>query len=300
MKLTTSIRPSFALIFVASLAGGAVQPQTSSAQTKTDRLILEVRVFEARMTNPDRQALDALGFSIETDGSDVTPRQWLATISRQLPDAFLAVLGTGTFDLSRGSAELSLPKRRQLWLARFEHRAEEPERLSLAARWTSASGIAREMTRSLPAEEGKTFVSSARELELSTTEYISHFRDYEDVDERGRLFDHLRDYSIYLVVATSLRRRAASPAARLSTSMPAEATLPELESPFGIQLRGEVELGFEVRTGGVPAQVRILRSSIPEVNPRMLGAVNEWRFPNLVGQQATLSVKVATAPKTPP
>jgi hypothetical protein len=52
---------------------------------------------------------------------------------------------------------------------------------------------------------GQTYVFGSRDLALSASEYVSHFRDFESSDERGKLYENLRAFSFFLVVAVTPR-----------------------------------------------------------------------------------------------
>jgi hypothetical protein len=157
---------------------------------------------------------------------------------------------------------------------------------------------ARSFERAVELRTGQTYVFASRDLELSASEYLSHFRDFESTEERGQLYETLRQFSFFLVVAVTPRLREDSVEARsqpVEASVPPEA-LPAIESPLGIPLSGEIELELALDDGGSPKEARIVRSSLPEVNSRVLGAAASFQLPQVAGKNARVVLPLRLEP----
>ena len=72
--------------------------------------------------------------------------------------------------------------------------------------------------------------------------------------------------------------------------------IPPLESPLGIPLVGEIVLDLDIDPTGAPTNARIVRSSIPEVNSRVLGESASFRFPEAAGKKARLTLSLRAEP----
>ncbi len=263
-------------------------------------LVVDVRLYEARSTSPDFRVMENLSFFVNTDGTGISESQWLATIARQVPDAFLATLATETVSLEGSIARFVLPKRTRsfelsLDLKDFLERGTFAA--TAAARLARGEETVRAFDRPLELRVGQTYVFANRDQELSASEYLSHFRDFESSDERGKLYEGLRGYSFFLVVAVTPRLAETSEpeSERVSLSLDPK-TIPRIESPLGIPLVGEIVLDFVVDDSGSPTEVRIVRSSIPEVNSRILGESASFRFPEAIGKKARLSLSLRAEP----
>lgn len=264
-------------------------------------LVVDVRVFEARSVSPDFTMMESLGFFVDTDGTGVSDRQWLATIARKIPDSYLATLAWQTVPVEGQAAHLTLEKRsRSLELS--VDLSEYLERGTFAAvvrgELERSEEPQREFERSIELRTGQTFVFSGAGFELSASDYLSHFRDYSDRENRREVYDRLRDFAMFLVVAITPRLsgdRAAPGMVELN--LPDDVALPDFESPFDVELVGTVELELVIGDNGTADVVNIVRSSIPEVNPRVLGEASHWRFPNPAGTVGRLVLKITATPE---
>ena len=282
--------------------GLALALTTPSAQGEDvpKNLVVDFRLFEARSTSPDFKAMESLAFFIDTDGTGVSDRQWLATIARKVPDSFLATLKTETVKVEGGTALLEVEKRSRSIETRIDL-SEFLERGTFNANLTGELKRRNESQRSfektIELRAGATFVVSGRGFELSASEYLSHFRDYSDADHRRSVYDRLRNFDVFLVLAVTLRL-ADEPdnEAPVMLSLPSDVELPILESPLDVRLVGTIELELDIDANGAPEDVKIVRSSIPEVNPRLLGEALTWRFPNAAGTTGRLVLELTAEP----
>lgn len=263
-------------------------------------LVLDVRVYEARSASPDFQVMEKLSFFVDTDGTGVSESQWLATIARQVPEAFLATLANETVDIDGSIARFILPKRTRSLELSFDLK-DFLERGTFAA--TAAARLARgeetvrAFDRGVELRVGETYVFGSRDLELSASEYVSHFRDFESSDERGRLYESLRAYSFFLVVAVTPRMAEEPAPGSEPVSVSVDpGVIPPLESPLGIPLVGEIVLDLDIDSTGAPTNARIVRSSIPEVNSRILGESASFRFPEAAGKKGRLTLSLRAEP----
>lgn len=263
-------------------------------------LVVDFRLFEARSISPDYKAMESLAFFIDTDGAGVSDRQWLATIVRKVPDSFLATLKTETVKVEGGAAHIEVAKRSRS----FEMRINLSEYLEHGTFNATVTGelkrrneLQRSFEKTLELRAGGTFVVSGRGFELSASEYLSHFRDYSDADHRRAVYDELRDFSVSLVLAVTLRvTDGPEDAAPVMLSLPPDVELPLLESPLDVRLVGTIELELDIDANGAPEDVKIVSSSIPEVNPRLLGEATKWRFPNAAGTTGRLILELTAEP----
>lgn len=259
-------------------------------------VVADVRIVEARSETPDYQTMTDLAFFVNTDGQGVSERQWLATIGRQVPESFLATLATETVSVEGSRAVFELEKRsRRLRLSwdfgDFLAKGVFP----VAFRGELEGGRdERRFEKTLEMQLGQTYVWSGPDMELSPSEYLSHFRDYRDREHRGELYEVIREYDTFLVIALTLR--SAGEPAPTPVTLSLDSKLPRIESPLGIGLVGEVELELELNDEGGAEQVRIVRSSIPEANPRLLGEALEWSFPEAKGRTGRLWLEVEASP----
>jgi hypothetical protein len=72
--------------------------------------------------------------------------------------------------------------------------------------------------------------------------------------------------------------------------------MPVIESPFGIPLTGEIELELALDDGGSPKEAHIVRSSLPEVNSRVLGAAAAFHLPQVAGKNARVVLPLRLEP----
>ena len=266
-----------------------------------------VRVFEVRRINSDFGPIERLSFRLQNDGSRVQPSQWLATLARQVPDGFLAqllslrprrVAGDGV------PAWEGLHSRgRRAVLIRVEDdpgaATELPgTRVDLAllrdgeAVWTASAMDA--------VEVGSTVVLSSRDFEVSPSRYLSWFREAPDLAARERLYERLRDHSIWLVVTVSRPAQAAAAAPALRLDPPSDLRLQTLESSVVPEAKGVAELLIRLDDRGRPRHFEVASTTLPEVTPRLLGIASEWRFPEAAGRQVLITVPVTTRPARRP
>ena len=264
-------------------------------------LVVDFRLFEARSISPDYKAMESLAFFIDTDGAGVSDRQWLATIARKVPDSFLATLKAETVRVEGGTAHIEVAKRSRSFETRIDL-SEYLERGTFNATVTGELKRRNESERSfektIELRAGGTFVVSGPGLELSASEYLSHFRDYSDADHRREVYDQLRNFGVFLILVVTLRLadEPEGEAPVVMLSLPPDVELPILESPLDVRLVGTIELELDIDANGVPADVKIVRSSIPEVNPRLLGEASTWRFPNAAGTTGRLVLELTAEP----
>ena len=281
----------FALVMTTPSAHGEDLP---------NNLVVDFRLVEARSISPDFKAMESLAFFVDTDGAGVTDRQWLATIARKVPDSFLATLRTETVNVEGGAAHLKVEKRSRSFETRIDL-SGFLERGTFDATVTGELKRRNELQRSfektIELRAGGTFVVSGPGLELSASEYLSHFRDYSDADHRREVYDRLRNFGVFLILAVTLRLTDEPEGeAPVMLSLPPDVELPILESPLDIRLVGTIELELDIDENGAPEDVKIVRSSIPEVNPRLLGEASTWRFPNAAGTTGRLVLDLTAEP----
>jgi len=265
-----------------------------------DDLVVDVRVFEARSSSPDFKAMEELAFFINTDGGGVSEEQWLATIAGKATDSFLATLAFETIALESPSLVLELTKRSRtlkLSVDLSNFLSEDLFHADVHGELLRRDESQRSFEQTIEVRVGQTYVWSGRDLELSASEYLSHFRDYKDGDDRGELYSKLRNYTTFLIVALTPRLIGTSSSAEpVSLEIPDGAVVPALESPIDAELTGTVALELEIGADGTPAQVRIVRSSIPEVNSQILSAVEHWNFSEGRGKKGRLTLELRASP----
>jgi len=275
-----------------------VAPAAAAGADIPGNLVLDVRLYEARSTSPDFRAMESLSFFVDTDGTGVSESQWLATIARQVPEAFLATLSLATVDVDGSIARFVYPKRARSLELRFDLK-DFLDRGTFSApavtRLARGEETVREFDRTVELRVGQTYVFGSLELELSASEYLSHFRDFEDADDRGQLYESLRPYSFFLVVAVTPRIADDPGSAPLEVSVDPD-LVPKLQSPLGIPLVGEIVLELSLDGSGAPTEARVVRSSLPEVNSRILGESMAFRFPEAAGKKALLPISLRIEP----
>lgn len=293
--IAITVTVKFTAVIFLTLQSLSVTARAATPSDIPENLVVDFRLYEMRSSNMNFQAMSDLTFFVDTDGMGVTEAQWLGTIARQVPDAFLASLAFGTapvegtkasFEVTNRSRKISL----DLNLASYLAQGTFPGTLSVQL--TRSDEVLEAFATGVELRTGQTFVMSSHDLELSASDYLSHFRDYDDADNRGELYSYLRNYSIFLILAVTPRLAPGPPPDRIDVDIPDGEELPDLESPAGVRLVGTIVLEFDVDAGGVPQELRIARSSIPEVVPRILGAVADWRFPDQAGRAVRLSLDV--------
>jgi hypothetical protein len=266
---------------------GRSQP---SGETQEDtlalpkNLIAELRIFESRNANPDRDKLSELDFLIKTDGRGVTANQWLATMVKQVPNASVAALaydisrvnedGRSTFRWINGRRSLDVEIR---IVARTPPNRFQAEVRSVLRRDEEALS---ETQREANLQLNRTTIWST---EVEPTDYMSLFRQHQDLETRGLLYEELRSRSVHLLVAISLRVLRDDEIPQLTPfplSLPPGVEIPEIENPFDFSVTGDIVVGFELSAEGAPVNPEITWSTLPEINPFILGETKNWRFPS--------------------
>lgn len=298
--MSTETRIAITLTFTLTLVGPSAGARSTASDDIPTNLTAEVRLIEARSLTPDFRAMHELSFFIDTDGVGVSEEQWLATIARSVPESFLATLASETVSTTGGTAELRVDTRSRslrlsLDLAGFE--ADETFQSTVTGELMRRGETERSFEKTLRLRAGQTHVWSDRELELAPSEYLSHFRDYRDREHRAALYEELRNFATFLVVAVSVRRspdaeRASEP---VTLELPEDVEIPELRSPLSVDLVGTVTLELQLDASGAPTGVKILRSSIPELNSQILGEAVTWRFPEAAGRRGRLTLELEAA-----
>ncbi len=263
-------------------------------------LVVDVRLYEARSASPDFRVMENLSFFVDTDGTGISESQWLATIARRVPEAFLATLAKETVDVDGSIARFVLPKRTRSLELSFDLK-DFLERgtftAKAAARLARGEETVRAFDREVELRLGQTYIFGSRDFELSASEYLSHFRDFESSEERGTLYETLRAYSFFLVIAVTPRIAEEPAPGSGPVSVTAGANvIPPLESPLGIPLVGEIVLELDIDSSGAATNARIVRSSLPEVNSRILGESASFHFPEAAGKKARLALSLRAEP----
>jgi hypothetical protein len=287
--------------FTSAIVAGAILlglPGLARPMDVPANLVLDVRVFEARSTQPNFQVMENLSFFVNTDGTGVSESQWLATVARQVPESMLATLATERVSPDGPQSRLELDKRSRAFvldvnLGQYLDKGTFKAATQVALQ--RGDERLRQFDREIELRLGQTYVWSGRELELSASEYVSHFRDFEDNDHRGQLYEKLRGFTLFLVVAVTPRLVDTPPGEVVELSLP-ENLVPKLQSPLQIPLVGEIVLDLLLDGGGAATTIAIERSSIPEVNPRILGEAALWTFPDAAGKRARLTLKLRAEP----
>jgi hypothetical protein len=276
----------------------ALATSAAEAADIPGNLVVDVRLYEARSASPDFRVMEKLSFFVDTDGTGVSESQWLGTIARQVPEAFLATLVNETVDVDGSTARFVFSKRNRSLELIFDLK-DFLERGTFAAkaqaRLARGEETVRAFEQNVELRVGQTYVFGSRDLELSASEYLSQFRDFEDSEARGKLYEGLRPYSFFLVVAVTPRLAEEPPSEAVPVSLDGSA-IPPLVSPLGIPLVGEIVLELTVDGGGAPSDARVMRSSIPEVNSRVLGESATFRFPEAAGKKARLTLSLRAEP----
>jgi hypothetical protein len=248
-------------------------------------LVVDLRLFETRSVNPAYATLESLSFFVNTDGRRVTANQWLATLATRVTNSFVAAIAYKTIQVEGGVARFEWVHRSRRFQVEIDLSGYHPSaKFQTAFQVTSKRGdeTLRHFTKSVELEVGKTTFWSARELEIGLRDYLSNFRGYRDTEHRGLLFEKLQSRSVHLILVATPRLLAESEINQLTPEelhRPPGQSVPELDNPLGAPLSGTVTVGFEIDPSGAPFNPQIVWSTVPEVNPRILGAVAKWRFP---------------------
>ncbi len=282
----------------AGLLAIALAGASAGAADVPANLVLDVRVYEARSVSPDFAVMEKLSFFVNTDGTGVSESQWLATIARKVPEAFVATLASETVSVDGSIARLVLAKRTRALEMSFDLKdflERGTFKSTATARLARGEETVRGFDREVELRMGQTYVFSSHDLQLSASDYLSHFRDFEDSDERGKLYESLRPYSFFLVVAVTPRVVEGPGTEIVSVSLDPQ-LIPQLESPLGVPLIGEIVLELTLDESGAPTDARIVRSALPEVNARILGESASFRFPEAAGRKARLTLSLHARP----
>ncbi len=251
----------------------------------------ELRIFEIRRANSDFSPLDGLSFRVETDGVGVAVSDWLATLARRIPDAYLAQLLTlrpagaeGGWETIRQRDRRALRVRIGASGERFE--AELALELSGSPVWTA--------TVSGATEPDTTLIATGRDFELPVSRYLSWFREAGGRESRGELYRRLRQNTIFLALGITFRAPPTTNAADpVALTAPDDPRLLDLASSLVGEAAGTVRLQLDLGEGGFPEHIDLLETTFPEVTPRVLGIVGGWRFPEAAGQRGQLALRIA-------
>jgi hypothetical protein len=244
-------------------------------------LIAELRIFESRSPNPDRDKLSELDFLVKTDGRRITANQWLATMTKQVPGSSVFALayeispvgddGRSAFRWTNGRRSLDVDIR--IVSRSSSNRFQAEIRSVLSRDEEPLSKTQREVGLQL----NRTTIWST-EVELSN--YLSHFREHRNIEARGLLFEYLRSRSVHLLVAISLRVLRDDEVPQLEPIPLSISEPPEIDNPFDFPAIGTIVVGFELSPDGIPLNPEITWSTLPEINPVILGAARKWSFPS--------------------
>ncbi len=248
-----------------------------------ENLVLDFRVFESRTEYPDYDAMETLSFFIDTDGRAVTATQWPGTIAKKVPETFLAALifdtapvvdGVSRFEWSKGSRRIKTEIRIEGFHPAGTFKAQ------LESQFIRGNRTTKELSRELELQMKRTSVWSSSELEMAASDYISHFREYLDRENRGQLYEMLRPYTFFLIMVVTPRILTEEESVPPRTlSLPADAEIPMLDNSVGFPLKGTIVLSFGVDESGAPVNPQVLRSTMPEANLQVLAQAARWRFP---------------------
>ncbi len=255
-----------------------------------DPVAADVRIFEIRRVTSDFSPVEGLSFLVRTDGVGVRLSEWLATLARRVPDAYLAQLATLRFEGGAGEHALLRGRRR----VAVRVRQQETGPLAVEVKLLRDGQAEQEMRRDIEVPRGATVMLSGRDFELSPSRYLSWFRETGNLAEREALYERLRDRTIFLAVGVTLRTpgREAEPPVRLDP--PEAARLLALESPLIGAAEGTVRLALTLDEEGAPEHIEVRETTLPEVVPRVLGIVGDWRFPESASRAGTLDLRVRT------
>ncbi|MFQ5947207.1 MAG: energy transducer TonB, partial [Anaerolineae bacterium] len=224
---------------------------------------------------PDYPTMEALSFFIKTDGRAVTAQQWPGTLAKKVQESFVAALIYDTAPVEQGASHFQWTNGSRSIKTEIRIDDYHPAgtfKARLDSQFTRGSRTTLELSRELELQMGRTSVWSSNDLEISATDYLSHFREYKDREARGLLYEQLRPYTIFLVMAVTprvlLTHEEAGP--RRTLSMPPGAEVPLLVKPSGVPLQGTILLGFSIDETGAPVNPQVLRSTLPEANLRIV------------------------------
>ncbi len=298
--LLTSAPPALCQGFQASQGTQDTANETAPATSYPipDNLVLDLRLFESRTISPDYTAMSELSFFIMTDGRDVSAMQWPSTLSKQIPDAFLAALIADTVPVEQGVARFEWTKASRSIHTEIRIKNYHPAgtfKAQLHTRFMRSSDTTREHQRELELMMNRTAVWSSDELEIAPTEYLSHFREYADRESRGLLYELLRPNTFFLILAATprlLTEEEEQLGAPQTLSLPPGVEAPAFANPTGVPLKGTILVSFELDETGGPVNPQIARSSFPEANIRIVEEAMLWQFPVPPGGAQTGQVEI--------
>lgn len=306
MRRAPGLLPGAAVLLAIPAAATAASPDDDGGPAP---LVVEVRAFEIRRLNSDFSPIEDLSFRVDSDGAAVQVSEWLATLARRIPDAYFAQL------LTLGPAPVGSEAR---WaVTRKDARRSIRVRVASSSREPPAPGDGEPQSRFRldfdldrggtaaqrirvegPIEAGMTRMVSGRDFELSLSRYLSWFRDPEDLEARGQLYEKIRNRNIYLALGITFRvREPSAPPVRLRP--PADPQLAGLRSPLVGNAEGILRLRVHLDAAGEVNHTEVLETTLPEVTPRVLGIVSGWRFPQAAGREGRLFFPVRTVVPVP-
>jgi hypothetical protein len=143
----------------------------------------------------------------------------------------------------------------------------------------------------------RTSVWSSDDLEITPSDYVSHFREFADRESRGQLYELLRPNTFFLILAATPRLLTEEEARRWEAAqtlaLPPGIEAPALENPTGIPLKGTILLTFELDENGHTVNPQIARSSFPEANLRVIEEALQWQFPAAPGDPQAGRIEIA-------
>ena len=272
-----------------------------------DNLVLDLRLFESRAISPNLTAMSELSFFIMTDGRDVSALQWPSTLAKQVPDMFLAALIADTVPVEQGVARFEWTtgtRSIHTDIGIEDYHPAGTFKARFHSRFLRGSDTTREHQREIELQMHRTSVWSSDELEIPPTDYLSHFREFENRESRGLLYELLRPNTFFLIFAATprlLTEEEASLGEPQTLSLPSGVETPVLQNPTGIPLKGTILLGFVLDESGAPVNPQIVRSTLPEANLHIVEEATDWRFPAPAGGPRAARVEVQlTVPQTAP
>ncbi|MGH9461697.1 MAG: hypothetical protein ACRD1X_10805 [Vicinamibacteria bacterium] len=268
----------------------ATDPPSAPSYPIPDNLVVDLRLFESRSTAPDFAAMSELSFFIMTDGRDVSATQWPSTLAKQVPDTFLAALIADTVPVEQGVARFEWTTGTRSIRSEIHMESYHPAgtfKAQLQVRFMRGGDTLREHSRELDLQMHRTSVWSSDELEITPSDYVSHFREFADRESRGQLYELLRPNTFFLILAATPRLLTDEEAQRWEAAqtlaLPEGVEPPALENPTSIPLKGKILLSFELDENGQPVNPQIARSSFPEANLRVVEEALQWQFPATAG-----------------
>ena len=287
----------------------AALPFGASARASAGRedraLVADLRVFEIRRSNSDFSPIEGLAFPVASDGRSVQLAEWLATVARRVPEAYLAQLLTlGPFCVPSEGTVRETARSRGRRAVRVRIASGPPEEngartLSVGFALLQGGEVVQRLRReAVPIEPGRTRFFSGRDFEIPVSRYLSWFREPGNREARGRLYRELRDHSVFLALALTLRREPRERSLPVRLRPPPDPRLRDLGPSLVGPGRGTVKLRARVNSEGGLRDIQVLETTFPEVTPRVIGITAGWSFPQAAGRRVLLSFPVTVAPRT--